>query len=390
MKWRTYSMKWRTLRVAAVLLLTILLTVGGCGREQELQETPGFTESQTKSESVKETADRTVGETETKKESEKTEEAETETDRETDDQAGRETESQTAATESSQTETVPPSEPETEPPTQPPTQPQTQPPTQPQTQPPTQPQTAPPTQPQTQPPTQPQTAPPTQPQTQPPTQPQTAPSVPVSGSRMIAIDPGHQASAWNELEPIGPGASAMKPKTSSGTQGCVTGVAESQLNLTVALKLRDALQARGYQVYMVRTSQDVRLSNKDRADMAYASGAEIFIRIHANGSADPAMNGILTMAPSAGNPYVAHLSASSNALSASIVNHIAANTGQRNIGVLATDDMSGINWSQIPVTIVEMGYMSNPDEDRALNTPSFQDKIVQGICSGVDEYFASH
>ena len=234
------------------------------------------------------------------------------------------------------------------------------------------------------------TAPPTQPQTQPPTQPQTAPSVPVSGSRMIAIDPGHQASAWNELEPIGPGASAMKPKTSSGTQGCVTGVAESQLNLTVALKLRDALQARGYQVYMVRTSQDVRLSNKDRADMAYASGAEIFIRIHANGSADPAMNGILTMAPSAGNPYVAHLSASSNALSASIVNHIAANTGQRNIGVLATDDMSGINWSQIPVTIVEMGYMSNPDEDRALNTPSFQDKIVQGICSGVDEYFASH
>ncbi|HIS56731.1 MAG TPA: N-acetylmuramoyl-L-alanine amidase [Candidatus Fimimorpha excrementavium] len=374
MKWRTYSMKWRTLRVAAVLLLTILLTVGGCGREQELQETPGFTESQTKSESVKETADRTVGETETKKESEKTEEAETETDRETDDQAGRETESQTAATESSQTETVPPSEPETEPPTQPPTQPQTQP----------------PTQPQTQPPTQPQTAPPTQPQTQPPTQPQTAPSVPVSGSRMIAIDPGHQASAWNELEPIGPGASAMKPKTSSGTQGCVTGVAESQLNLTVALKLRDALQARGYQVYMVRTSQDVRLSNKDRADMAYASGAEIFIRIHANGSADPAMNGILTMAPSAGNPYVAHLSASSNALSASIVNHIAANTGQRNIGVLATDDMSGINWSQIPVTIVEMGYMSNPDEDRALNTPSFQDKIVQGICSGVDEYFASH
>ena len=366
MKWRTYSMKWRTLRVAAVLLLTILLTVGGCGREQELQETPGFTESQTKSESVKETADRTVGETETKKESEKTEEAETETDRETDDQAGRETESQTAATESSQTETVPPSEPETEPPTQPPTQPQTQPPTQPQTQ------------------------PPTQPQTQPPTQPQTAPSVPVSGSRMIAIDPGHQASAWNDLEPIGPGASAMKPKTSSGTQGCVTGVAESQLNLTVALKLRDALQAKGYQVYMVRTSQDVRLSNKDRADMAYASGAEIFIRIHANGSADPSMNGVLTMAPSAGNPYVAHLSASSNALSASIVNHIAANTGQRNIGVLATDDMSGINWSQIPVTIVEMGYMSNPDEDRALNTPSFQDKIVQGICSGVDEYFASH
>ncbi len=351
-------MKWRTWRMAAVLMLIISLAVCGCGRKQEPQETPGFTEFQTKTESVKETEAKTDKEKESTKETEKPEEKET--DRETQEQTEQEAETLPSMAESAQMETVPPSEPEAEPSTQPQTEP-------------TQPQTAPPTQ------------PPTQPQTQPP-----GPSVPVSGSRMIAIDPGHQARAWNELEPIGPGASVMKPKTSSGTQGCVTGIAESQLNLTVALKLRDALQARGYQVYMVRTSQDVQLSNKDRADMAYASGAEIFIRIHANGSADPAMNGVLTMAPSAGNPYVAHLAAASNALSASIVNHIAANTGQRNIGVLATDDMSGINWSQIPVTIVEMGYMSNPDEDRALNTPSFQDKMVQGICSGVDEYFASH
>lgn len=359
-------MKWRTWRMAVVLMLIISLAVCGCGRKQEPQETPGFTEFQTKTESVKETEAKTDKKKESTKETEKPEEKET--DRETQEQTEQEAETLPSMAESAQMETVPPSEPEAEPSTQPQTEP-------------TQPQTAPPTQPQTQPSTQ----PPTQPQAQPP-----GPSVPVSGSRMIAIDPGHQARAWNELEPIGPGASVMKPKTSSGTQGCVTGIAESQLNLTVALKLRDALQARGYQVYMVRTSQDVQLSNKDRADMAYASGAEIFIRIHANGSADPAMNGVLTMAPSAGNPYVAHLAAASNALSASIVNHIAANTGQRNIGVLATDDMSGINWSQIPVTIVEMGYMSNPDEDRALNTPSFQDKMVQGICSGVDEYFASH
>ncbi len=355
-------MKWRTWRMAVVLMLIISLAVCGCGRKQEPQETLGFTEFQTKTESVKETEAKTDKEKESTKETEKPEEKET--DRETQEQTEQEAETLPSMAESAQMETVPPSEPEAEPSTQPQTEP-------------TQPQTAPPTQPQTQPPTQPQTQPP-------------GPSVPVSGSRMIAIDPGHQARAWNELEPIGPGASVMKPKTSSGTQGCVTGIAESQLNLTVALKLRDALQARGYQVYMVRTSQDVQLSNKDRADMAYASGAEIFIRIHANGSADPAMNGVLTMAPSAGNPYVAHLAAASNALSASIVNHIAANTGQRNIGVLATDDMSGINWSQIPVTIVEMGYMSNPDEDRALNTPSFQDKMVQGICSGVDEYFAPH
>ena len=96
------------------------------------------------------------------------------------------------------------------------------------------------------------------------------------------------------------------------------------------------------------------------------------------------------MAPTGANPFVAHLSASSISLSQSVVNHISARTGFRNIGVLGSDDMSGINWSRIPVTIVEMGYMSNPDEDRALNTPSVQDQIVQGICDGVDEYFASH
>lgn len=214
---------------------------------------------------------------------------------------------------------------------------------------------------------------------------------PVTGSgRIVAIDPGHQGRGWSELEPIGPGSTVMKAKTTTGTQGCVTGIHESQLNLTVSLKLREALQARGYRVFLVRDSQDVLLSNKDRADMANASGAEIFLRIHANSSANSAQRGVLTMAPTGANPFVAHLSASSISLSQSVVNHISARTGFRNIGVLGSDDMSGINWSRIPVTIVEMGYMSNPDEDRALNTPSVQDQIVQGICDGVDEYFASH
>lgn len=214
---------------------------------------------------------------------------------------------------------------------------------------------------------------------------------PVTGSgRIVAIDPGHQGRGWSELEPIGPGSTVMKAKTTTGTQGCVTGIHESQLNLTVSLKLREALQARGYRVFLVRDSQDVLLSNKDRADMANASGAEIFLRIHANSSTNSAQRGVLTMAPTGANPFVAHLSAPSISLSQSVVNHISARTGFRNIGVLGSDDMSGINWSRIPVTIVEMGYMSNPDEDRALNTPSVQDQIVQGICDGVDEYFASH
>lgn len=210
-----------------------------------------------------------------------------------------------------------------------------------------------------------------------------------SNGHIVGIDPGHQSENvdMSATEPNGPGSSTMKAKASTGTSGSFSGLPEYQLNLNVSLLLRDILEQRGYQVVMTRTDNDTAISNKERAELVASKGAEICVRIHANGDDSSGVSGALTMCPSQQNPYVSDLYDSSNRLSRCIIDSYCAATGFQNRGIIYTDSMTGINWSTIPVTIVEMGFMTNQNDDLKMADSSFQQTMAEGIANGVDAYF---
>ena len=187
---------------------------------------------------------------------------------------------------------------------------------------------------------------------------------------IIGIDPGHQSESvdMSAPEPNGPGSSEMKAKCTSGTQGTYSGVPEYQLNLEVSLQLKDELE---------------------RAQYAASQGAEIYVRIHANGDDSHTASGALTMSPSQNNPYIPQLFEQSDRLSRCIIDSYCAATGFQNLGIQYTDTMTGINWSTVPVTILEMGFMTSQNDDLKMNDAEFQKTMVQGIANGIDSYFAS-
>ena len=154
----------------------------------------------------------------------------------------------------------------------------------------------------------------------------------------------------------------------------------------VGATLIPELKKRGYDVYMIRRKQNVNISNKQRAIRANKSGADICIRLHAD-AASANVRGVSVLYPSQQNPYVSSLYDSSNRLSQCIIDSYCAATGFQNRGIIYTDTMTGINWSTIPVTIVEMGFMTNQNDDLKMADSSFQQTMAEGIANGIDAYF---
>lgn len=197
----------------------------------------------------------------------------------------------------------------------------------------------------------------------------------------IVIDPGHQQHANNDQEPIAPGSSEMKGKVSSGTSGIITAKPEYQLTLEAALILEELLTEQGFNVVLTREENEVDISNKERAEMANDHQADLFIRLHADGSNDSSVKGFHILTPAEGHSMFEQSLQASKAISNAVQRDQSIDTN----GISFRSDITGFNWSHVPTTLIEMGFMTNPEDDQNLSKEQYLRKIMSDITEGVVE-----
>ncbi len=206
----------------------------------------------------------------------------------------------------------------------------------------------------------------------------------IGGQRpVVVLDPGHDLRANSATEPIGPGSSTRKIKDGGGTHGVVSGLREAELNLRVALRLRTLLEHAGVKVVMTRSrTAGTSIGNVARARIANGAGAALFLRIHADGSTDPAARGTHTLYPVLRKGWTDDVYAASRRAAGIVQGELRSALGFPDRGLQERSDFTGFNWADVPVILVEMGFMTNPTEDRLLATDAYQRRAAVGLCRG--------
>lgn len=200
---------------------------------------------------------------------------------------------------------------------------------------------------------------------------------------VVVIDPGHDARANLATEPIGPGSSTRKIKDGGGTHGVVTGVREPDLTLDVSLRLRRLLRAAGVRVVMTRTrTSGASMGNIVRARIANDAGAALFLRVHADGASSASARGTHTLTPALRRGWTDDVYASSRRAATLVQTELVRTLGFPNRGIQERSDFTGFNWADVPVILAEMGFMTNPTEDRALARPTVRQRAALGLCRG--------
>ena len=216
--------------------------------------------------------------------------------------------------------------------------------------------------------------------------PEPTPELPLAG-RIICIDPGHCISNVSKSEPMSPLSDVTKPQYTRGTSG--KNLSEVELNLIVGLMLKEELEALGAEIVMTREVNEVTISGLERVEIGNSSGADFVIRIHADGSTDPSVHGVSTLVPSGNLMGHPEIKDESIRLGQLMVDCVAEKTGAKNLGAIPRSDLQGHNWSQIPSVFIEMGYMTNVQEDALLETEEYQQLIVEGMVESIWLWYES-
>jgi N-acetylmuramoyl-L-alanine amidase len=199
---------------------------------------------------------------------------------------------------------------------------------------------------------------------------------------LICLDPGHGTlpAVGRQTEPIGPGSSVRKIKDGGGAPG------EAPVALAIALRTRALLQRDGYRVALTRTAPNYAGGNIGRARFCNARRAALMIRIHADGSADASQRGVKTLVPALHRGWTDDIYAQSMRAGRKVQAAVVRSTGARNIGVLLRSDLTGFNWANVPVILVETGFMTNLVEGRLLRTRAYQLRVARGLAAGAEAF----
>ena len=199
---------------------------------------------------------------------------------------------------------------------------------------------------------------------------------------LVCLDPGHGTlpAVGRQTEAIGPGSSVRKIKDGGGAPG------EAPVALAIARRTQALLKQAGYRVAMTRTGPTYAAGNIARARFCNARHAALMIRIHADGSTDASQHGVKTLVPALHRGWTDDIYTQSMRAARKVQNAVARSTGAKNIGLVLRSDLTGFNWANVPVILVETGFMTNPAEGRLLRTPAYQLKVARGLTAGAEAF----
>ena len=176
-------------------------------------------------------------------------------------------------------------------------------------------------------------------------------------------------------------------------------IAEKDLNMQVYKKLRKELEGLGYTVLTSRESDVYVDFVTERSKMVNKTNADMFISIHFNATSNSASNvsGIQTYSYEQNPDYPTKINSQwhnhpdriseSNRLAAAIHSSLLAETGAKNAGLLH-GSFAVLRETNKPAVLLELGYMSNFDENQRIRNDAYQNKLVKGIVKGIQQYYA--